>query len=240
VLSVAKNVLAGVRVPRCALLTLGLFALLVVSGSSSASAEPAGLLVYAGSTTFPQINGPSGPEEYSWEVQLHDEQELKQIDERHALVYEEAGEEEHTAFSIVAEPARDAAGATVPTTLTVSAADVITLSVHHRAGNSAAGGSSFRYPVTPGEGFEVGFSTVYVDIPDEPKPVDPTSRPAACIVPSLKGRSLKTDRTRLRRAGCTLGKVRGQRSRTARVVKQDLPTGSALPAGAKVSVKLAG
>ncbi|HYJ22202.1 MAG TPA: PASTA domain-containing protein [Solirubrobacterales bacterium] len=239
-LSAARNALAGVRVPRCALLTLCVFALLVVGGSSSASAEPPGLPAYDGMMTFPQIDGPTEPEEYSWEVQLHEEQVLKQIDERHAVVY--YGDERHAMFSIAVEPAHDAIGTTVPTTLTVSGANIVTLTVHHRTGNPTAGGASFSYPVMAGAGWEGGFSTVYVDIPDEPTPVGPTSSPtvaiATCIVPELKGRSLKADQTRLTQAGCRLGKVRGKRSRTNKVVKQDLPAGTTLPAGAKVGVKL--
>ncbi len=189
--------------------------------------------------TFQRIDGPAGPEEYSWEVQLFDEQELKQIDERHAVVYD--GDGEHTAFGIAAEPAHDAIGSTVPTTLSVSGVNVITLTVHHRAGNPAAGGASFNYPIMAGEGWEGGFSTVYVDIPDELVTSASASQTVPdCVVPDLKGWSLKADRTRLAQVGCTLGKVRGKRSRTARVVKQDLRAGMTLPAGARVSVKLGG
>jgi hypothetical protein len=187
--------------------------------------------------TFQRIDGPAAPEDYSWEVQLFDEQELKLIDEGHAVVYEE----EHTAFGIAAEPAHDAIGSTVPTTLSVSGANVITLTVHHRAGNPAAGGTPFNYPITAGTGWEGGFSTVYVDIPDELVTSASASQTVPdCIVPNLKGWSLKADRTRLAQAGCTLGKVRGKRSRTARVVKQDLRAGTILPARARVSVKLGG
>lgn len=217
----------------CVLLTLGIFVLLVV-GSSSASAEPSGLPAYDGGMTFARIDGPAGPEEYSWEVQLHEEQELKQIDERHA----EVSEGEHPAFNIVAEPAHDAEGSTVPTTLTVSEGNVVTLTVHHRAGNPAAGGASFVYPVTAGVGWEGGFQTYYVDIPDQPKPDSSTEPTPSCVVPGLKGWSLRVNRWRLSQAGCRLGAVRGPRSRGAKVVKQDVKPGTVLGAGAAVGVKL--
>jgi hypothetical protein len=240
VLSAAKNMLAWARLPRSAILALTLFSLFVLSSSSSALAEPFALPPYDGGMTFAQISGPTEPEEYSWEVQLHDEQELEQIDERHAEVYEEVDMVRHPAFGIYAQSAHDAVGSSVPTTLAVSGTNVVTLTVHHRAGNPAAGGAPFVYPITQGPGWEGGFQTHYVQMPDaEPLPEELASEPApACVVPGLKGRSLVTDRLRVRRAGCTLGKVRGRRSRTAVVVKQDLPPGSVLPAGARVGVAL--
>jgi hypothetical protein len=132
--------------------------------------------------------GRPAPGEYSWEVQLHDEQELELIDERRAWVHEE----EHSAFGIVAEPAHDAVGSPVPTTLAVSGLNIVTLTVHHRAGNPAAGGASFVYPVTQGAGWEGGFQTHYVDIPDEPRSEDLVGVAAPpCLVPGLKGRSLR-------------------------------------------------
>jgi hypothetical protein len=223
--SAVKKVLAGV------------FVLLVVGGSSAAFAEPVGIPAYDGGMTFAQIAGPAGPEEYSWEVQLHDGQQLKQIDERSAEVFEG----EHSGFGIVAEPAHDAVGSTVPTTLNVSGTNVVTLTVHHRAGNPAAGGGSFVYPITAGRGWEGGFQTQYVDIPDEPRP-DESGREAipSCVVPGLKGMSLKADRWRLRQAGCRLGAVRGRRLRGAKVVRQDVKVGTVLVAGSEVSVKLGG
>ena len=128
----------------------------------------------------------------------------------------------------------------MPTTLAVVSDDVITLTVHHRAGNPAAGGAPFVYPITSGAGWEGGFQTQYVDIPDELKPDLATDPIPGCIVPALKGWSLKADRKKLRRAGCRLGEVRGTRSKTAKVVRQHPRPGTALAAGAEVSVKLAG
>lgn len=239
VLSAAKNVLAAARLPRCALLTLGVFVLLVVGSSPSASAEPPAFPPHDGGMTFAQIAGSMAPEEYSWEVELSEDQVLEQINERHAVVRYSDGE---AASSIVAEPAHDAVGSAVPTTLSISGTNIVTLTVHHRAGNPAAGGASFVYPITQGQGWEGGFQTYYVQIPhSDPASEAPMGLPAPpCIVPGLKGRSLMTDRLRLRRAGCTLGKVRGQQSRTARVVKQDIKPGTVVAAGAAVGVKVGG
>jgi beta-lactam-binding protein with PASTA domain len=61
-----------------------------------------------------------------------------------------------------------------------------------------------------------------------------------CVVPSLKGWSLKADRKRLREAGCRLGDIRGARSKTAKVIKQFPAPGTTRAAGAAVAVKLAG
>jgi hypothetical protein len=66
---------------------------------------------------FPAIQGPEGSEDYSWTVQLFEDQELVQIDDRHAEVrYDDV----HVAVRIEARAAHDAEGATVPTTLAVS------------------------------------------------------------------------------------------------------------------------
>lgn len=61
---------------------------------------------------------------------------------------------------------------------------------------------------------------------------------AVCAVPKLKRLTLKRAQKRLRRAGCRLGKVSGDRRRSARVVKQRPKPGTKLPAGGRVSVKL--
>jgi hypothetical protein len=124
----------------------------------------AALPVYEGSMTFPQIDSSSGPEEFSWEIALSEGRELVQLDERTAEIRYENG---HPATDITAEPAHDAEGATVPTTLSVTQPNVITLVVHHRAGNPAAGGAPFVYPVAPGEGWEGGFTTERVQGPPD-------------------------------------------------------------------------
>jgi hypothetical protein len=205
---------------------------------------------YDGLLSFRTIMGPADPEGSSWRVELQPGQELRAIDDQHAEVYYEDG---HMAMSLQAEPAHDAHGAAVPTSVTVSDGDVVTLTVHHRAGDPAAGGAPFAYPITPGPSFEVGYSTVIVTGPDDEQKLreerERIAREAAttgrdpvrvCVVPALKGRSLNADRKRLREAGCRLGDLRGRRSSTAKVVRQFPIPGTTRPAGAEVAVKLAG
>jgi PASTA domain len=196
--------------------------------------------MYEGSG-IPKISGPSDPEEYSWKVSLSEEQELVSIDDQHAVVYYTGTE--HIAFGISAPPARDAIGSAVPTSLIVSEGNVITFVVHHRAGNPATG-NPFQYPVIEGEGWEGGFETYVSQMP----PPNPPSQPpheeargpalAGCVVPRLTGKSLKAHRKRLSRAGCKLGRIRGERSKTARVVKQSPKPGELLEPGARISVTL--
>lgn len=141
-----------------------------LAGATGALADIASPPPYDGGMGFPVIHDPSGPEEFSWEVELSGNQELQQVDERHAeVIY---GVSEVTAFDITAEDAHDANGAEVPTTLVVSEGDIITLVVHHRAGNPLTG-QPFVYPVVSGAGFERGFesTTFWVNMPP-PDPPD--------------------------------------------------------------------
>jgi hypothetical protein len=96
---------------------VSLVALVVlVPAATGAAAEP--LPTYDGGMTFQSIQGSAGPEEYSWEVNLGEGQDLRQVDNRNAAVY--YTESEHLAFSIQAVEAHDAIGTTVPTSLAVS------------------------------------------------------------------------------------------------------------------------
>jgi hypothetical protein len=182
---------------------------------------------------FATIHSPADPEDYCWEVELGEEQELRWVDDQHAEVIYTDGE--HVAVTITATEAHDAEGSAVPTSIAVSGGNVITLTVHHRAGNPAAGGAAFDYPITQGVGWEGGFHTYEIQMPPAAVVVQ---APASCVVPGLLGRKLKENRLRLRTAGCKLGKVRGERRRGARVVKQSREAGSVLAAGARVAVKL--
>jgi hypothetical protein len=216
---------------RCA----AFFAALILVGVSmpgAASASPS-LPLFSGSLTFATIHGPTDPEEFSWEVQLGQHQELKEIDDQKAAVYYEDGT---PAMTIGAEAAHGADGTSVPTTLAVTDINVVTLTVHHQAGNPAAGGAAFDYPVIAGTGFVVGESSVTVTMPQPSAP--PAPSPALCSVPGLVGKSLATSRMRLKRAGCALGKVRGTHGKASKVVKQDLRPGASAPAGSAVGVKL--
>lgn len=209
---------------------------------------------FDGSLSFPVIEGPSDPEAYSWEVVLGEGQELKSIDDRHAAVYYD---DEHIASSITAEPAHDASGSSVPTSLAVSAGNVLTLTVHHREGNPLAEGQPFDYPVTQGQGWvEIGGGTVVVAPLDDDEwrklreqierantaaqlpPMPPSPR---CHVPDLSGRSLRASRRLLRNAHCTVRQVgtrKGATARTGRVVKQSPRPGATRAKGAGVSVVL--
>ncbi len=60
----------------------------------------------------------------------------------------------------------------------------------------------------------------------------------ACTVPKLKGKKLKVAVKRVRRAGCTLGKVSGKRTRSGRVIRQSPNPGKVLGRGARVNVRL--
>jgi hypothetical protein len=139
------------RRPLYVVALIALLTLVGVLGGGPTSAS-ASLPTYDGILAFPTIHGPSDAEEYSWEVQLGAEQSLEQIDEQHAEVY--YAYKHHPAFGITAEAAHDANGATVPTSLSVTEPNVITLIVHHRAGNPAVGGAPFVYPITAGAGWE--------------------------------------------------------------------------------------
>jgi hypothetical protein len=210
----------------------------------SASAGAAEIPPYDGLMSFPHIQSPAEPEEFSWEVQLGEEESLELIDDQRAVVRWSDGT---IALGIRAQAAHDASGATVPTTLAVIQPNVITLTVHHRAGNPAAGGAPFDYPVIAGEGWEGGFQTHFVQGPPSQETAPPpTSTPALspappaprCLVPDLSGLTVKASRRQLRKSNCRLGEVRGERSRGAKVFKQFRQPGKSLPAGTEVGIKL--
>lgn len=227
---------------------------LAASPAASAAALPA----YDGTMTFPQIEGPADPEEYSWEVSFAEGQALRSLDEQHAEVY--FVEDDVTASTITAEPAHDADGSTVPTSLSVSGGNVITLTVHHRDGDPAAGGASFEYPVIAGAGWEGGFKTEIVtgpkdeqELKEEQERIAREKREALareqvlaiprrdCLVPRLKGRSLKASKRLLREARCLIGDVRkltGATVKAGKVVKQSPKPGRPMPFWTEVDVTL--
>jgi hypothetical protein len=210
-------------------LLLMLCVIFVASVPARVLADP--LPPFDGVMAFHAIQSPEAPEEFSWEVKLDEEQELRAVDDRHAsVVYPDY---ESLAFVIEAAPAHDAEGATVPTTLTVTQPNIITLTVHHRDGNPAAGGAPFDYPVSPGKGWEGGLRTEEVVLTpgDQPQP------PPTCVVPDLTNRTLRASRKILHRAHCKLGRVRGERRREVRVTQQYRPVGKVLPLWTTVDVK---
>ncbi len=60
----------------------------------------------------------------------------------------------------------------------------------------------------------------------------------ACVVPKLKGKKLKQAKRALRNADCKLGKVKGQKGKSAKVSKQSPKPRKVLVPGAKVNVTL--
>lgn len=217
------------------------------------SGAGASLPVYEGQV-FPTIHSSSDPEEFSWEVELGAGRELEQVDEREVAIDSRNGER---AWSIVAAPAHDATGATVPTTIRVAGQNVVTLTVHHREGNPAAG-APFVYPVDEGAGWETGPASVEVTTgpPGEREQRERQERLAAeereaaerararaerCHVPALRGATLSGARRRLRRANCRLGAISrtgGATTKTSRVVWQAQSPGTSLAPGAPVGVRL--
>jgi hypothetical protein len=85
-----------------------------------------------------------------------------------AVKYTEGGP---VAFTIRALPASDAIGTTVPTHLSISAPDIVVLTVEHR-GPSPAGGQ-FVYPVVDGTGWEGGYRTITVEMAEPVPPPSP-------------------------------------------------------------------
>jgi PASTA domain-containing protein len=215
---------------------------LAVAPAGAESVEGSPLPEFDGVMQFQKIEGPSGPEEFSWLVRLGPEQTLIQVSETRAVVeYTGTG---HIAFDVVATEAADADGSTVPTTLRIEG-DVVTLIVHHREGNPAAGGAPFVYPIVAGSGWAGGFHSYEVQMP--PPEAHPEAAPAPsppapiCTVPSLRNLSLRAAKTRLRAGDCSIGQVRlaaGATGGKGKVVKQFRAAGTRLAAGAPVAVKL--
>lgn len=113
--------------------------------------------LYEGAMTFQAIRDSAGPLDFSWRVNLDPEQELSLIDGDQAMVYWQ-GEPPHPAFSIRTVAAHDAIGTEVPTHLSVTEGNVITLTVAHHS-------AQYVYPVVAGVGWQGGFETVQVEMP---------------------------------------------------------------------------
>jgi hypothetical protein len=130
-----------------------------VSANTSTNADTLVRPIYDGAQTFGIIRNASAPENYSWEVQLEPGASLKLENSKYAEVYYASG---HPAFGISAELAHDAIGTTVPTELSVSDSNVLTLTVKHHS-------ASFVYPVVAGAGWQGGFITNTVAAPKDEK-----------------------------------------------------------------------
>jgi sugar lactone lactonase YvrE len=115
--------------------------------------------VFDGIMAFQSIRDQAAVEYFSWEVLLREGQTLNQVNEGSAEIRLSDGT---PAMTIMAEPAHDAVGTSVPTSLAVSEGKVITLRVQHKS-------SSFVYPVTGGTGWKGGISTETVAAPMDQK-----------------------------------------------------------------------
>jgi hypothetical protein len=236
-----------------AALLCALAASLVVA-VAPAAAEPLGPApirnLDEGGMILPAITGPEAPEEYPFLVHLGEEQFLRPVSETQVDAYDS---DDLPAFVITATAAHDAQGASVPTTLELSGREVVTLTVHHREGNPAAGWAPFDYPVIAGAGWPGGFHTVIVNMENpfgqaeqgvrEANPPASVEQPPAptCKVPLLRGYSLRGAKSRLRAAHCGIGAVHlavGATSGKGKVVRQFHAAGTELAAGAPVPVKL--
>ena len=97
-----------------------------------------------------------------------------------------------------------------------SAGATVDVSVTTLAGRSATGAADkFTYTLT-----------------------SPLTQVSRCTVPKLKGKTLKAARQKLKKADCKLGKVKGVKSKTARVKKQSSKPGKVLAPGAEISITL--
>jgi hypothetical protein len=197
---------------------------------------------FDGSQSCAPIQSLEDPEDFCWVVNLHEDQELRQIDDRHAAVYWSDDPDERIAFTTEATAAHDSVGTLVPATLAVSNGNLITLTVHHRAGNFFDYGAPFVYPIqagVPGGAYVVSHLIV-MPPPEVNTNAPPAEQPPVplCQVPSLRGKTVRGARRTLRRAYCSLGPVRGEFTPGARVVRQYQPAGKQLPEGTVVGVKL--
>jgi hypothetical protein len=215
-------------------------------GSASAAAEPSGELpVYGGVLEFPAIESAAAPEEYSWRVELAPGETLTAVTPYEVRIGSRPE-------AIHPPLAKDAAEATVPTTLSVSGADVVTLTVHHHEG-------TFAYPIHRSPFLVIAEHVIVAELPrgsveraeqavreaSPPAvipPIEPNVQPPLpCKVPALHGLSLKTAKAHLRAAQCTIGQVHlgaGATAGKGKVVKQFRAAGTQLAAGAPVAVKL--
>ncbi|MGH2940154.1 MAG: hypothetical protein ACRDPE_18755 [Solirubrobacterales bacterium] len=132
-----------------------------VAANTEANVDSIVRPIFDGVLQFQALRNPSAPEIYSWEVDLEPEQELRKVSDQLAIVYWHGGE--HVAFDIEAEPAADAVGTTVPTHLTVSDGNVVTLTVEHHS-------ASYVYPIVAGTGWQGGFQTYEVTMPPPEEP----------------------------------------------------------------------
>lgn len=212
----------------------------VVAPAAAEEVDTAETAEFTGALSFAEITGPESPERYPFQVRLGSEKELRQISETEAAVFYIDGPQ---AYAIYAMGAHDADDANVPTTLAVTGEEVVTLTVDHRAGNPAAGGEPFVYPILSGSGREPGAEFFYgrVEVGGPLTLPEESPAPVQCDVPKLHDLKLAAAKAKLRAAHCAIGKVRiasGATATKGRVAKQFSAAGTELAVGARVAVKL--
>jgi len=139
-----------------------------VTSDSQREADEVVRPMYNGVMNFEAIRGSEAPEEFTWKVELGEGQYLRQEVEGTVEVYWEDGT---LAMSIVPEPAHDAVGHAVPTSLRMISPDEFSLTVKHHGG-------SFVYPIVAGPSFSTEYSAwVYVAPHEEPPPTPPKPEP---------------------------------------------------------------
>jgi sugar lactone lactonase YvrE len=123
-------------------------AVAVVSNSAS-SVDTILRPTYDGIMAFQAIRDKTGPETYSWQVNLGADEYLKQMDPQHIGVYWGDGT---LAMLISAQLAHGADGEAVETSISITGDAVVTQTVHHRV-------EGIVYPVVAGVGWDGGFHT---------------------------------------------------------------------------------
>jgi beta-lactam-binding protein with PASTA domain len=74
--------------------------------------------------------------------------------------------------------------------------------------------------------------------PSAPYAVRPPVAVLKCVVPKLKGKTLKQAKAALKKAHCKLGKVKGSKSKHAKVKKQSRKAKTVLAAGSKINLTM--
>jgi hypothetical protein len=124
------------------------------------------------------------------------------------------------------------------------------------SGRGLSGATAVDFGVVPARSFAVNSdsSITAVSPPEPPGTVDVTVRtPGAqtplaaadrfnfvqvCVVPTLTGKTLKGAKRALTKAHCKLGKVKAEGHTTGKVSHQSRQSGTVLPAGSKVNLRV--
>jgi len=104
--------------------------------------------VYNGIMSLTAIRDATAPEKFAWQIEIGAGQYLKQMTAQNVELYYEDGT---PAMMISAEPAHDAVGNEIVTTLEKTGSDEVTLTVPHQKTTGIV------YPVVSGPGFKVGY-----------------------------------------------------------------------------------